>query len=95
MTNPDQPETNSRDGITDDQLMQVYLSGMISGVASMLAQGGMPHQIAEVVGRNMAETITGDPAAYQELSDQVASWVDNPDGPKASIVVEAYVGPKR
>ncbi|AWT50578.1 hypothetical protein PBI_SITAR_80 [Gordonia phage Sitar] len=94
MTNLDQPEPDPTRTITDDMLMQVYLSGMISGAATLGVHSGIPPAIAEMVGRDLADKITGDPAAYAQLAEQVRLWADNPGKPKKSIIITACTGPR-
>ncbi|AUX81920.1 hypothetical protein FDJ33_gp84 [Gordonia phage Brandonk123] len=95
MTNLDQPEPTPTRTITDDMLMQVYLSGMISGAATLGVHSGIPPAIAELrVRGDLADKITGDPAAYAQLAEQVRLWADNPGKPKKSVIITACTGPR-
>lgn len=91
MTDPDQPEQPGSRVVDDTALMNVYLSGMASGIASQLINISMPHPVAESVAKRITYDVVADPAAYEEIRARVVQLVDEPDNPPTTAIVTSHV----
>lgn len=80
----------SAHSLTDDQVVHLYLSGYMSGVASFLIQQGAPEDQAEAFARHSAKHIEDDPVAYHQLSEQLIAWLDEKPTRPRSTTITAY-----
>lgn len=59
-------ETNFQ-GTSDDELLQLYLSGIASGVGSIAAQIGLPSEKAVEFGKTYVQSLYHDPLTREQI----------------------------